>query len=180
MTNKEFFINSWQRDAVVTAKAFRSLPDDMSKLNFTHHKNFRSPWEIVNHVGPHAKELSQAIAEGRLDLTNEGKFDLAGPNIYKSCEDAAKDVEANSTKLADLAAKCDEDTWMNKIIPVYWGPNKIFEMPLFQLCWAMLFDTVHHRGQLTSYYRIVGATQPELMGPTYEVEEAMFAKANSN
>lgn len=180
MTNKEFFISSWQRDSAATAKAFRSLPQDMDKLNFTHHPNFRSPWEIVNHIGPHAKELAQAVADGRLDLVNEGKFDLNGPSIYKSCEDAAKDFETNTAKLIDLAGKCDEDTWMSKIIPVYWGPNKIFEMPLFQICWTMLFDCVHHRGQLSSYYRIIGTTQPELMGPTYEAELAMFAKANSN
>lgn len=180
MTNKEFFNNSWQRDSAVTAKAFRSLPDDSSKLNFTHHKNFRSPWEILNHIGPHAKELCQAITEGKLDLTNEGKFDLTGPNIYKNCEAAALDVETSSAKVADAVASCDDDTWMTKIIPVYWSSNKIFEMPLFQLCWTLFFDTIHHRGQLSSYYRVIGSSQPELYGPTLEVEEAMFAKNNSN
>ena len=88
MTNKEFFISSWEKDFPVTAKAFRSLPDDKDKLNFHHHAKFRSPWEIVNHIGPHAREISQALSEGKMDLVNEGKFDLAGPSIYKSCEDA--------------------------------------------------------------------------------------------
>ena len=68
---------------------------------------------------------------------------------------------------------------------LYWAYNipfvnkpKIFEMPLFQICWTLLFDTIHHRGQLSSYYRVIGVAQPELYGPTYEVEEAMMAKAN--
>jgi uncharacterized damage-inducible protein DinB len=175
MTNKDFFIASWQRDFPVTAKAFRSLPDDIKKLSHSHHPKFRSPWEIVNHIGPHAKEVAQALSEGRMDLVNEGKFDLNAPHIYKNPEDAAKEVEKYSEKLLELAAKTDEDTWMTKQIPVYWGPAKIMEMPLMQVCWMMYVDVIHHRGQLTTYYRTLGIPQPSLMGPTFEEEEAMMA-----
>ncbi len=178
MTNQEFFINSWMHDSAVTAKAFRSLPSDITKLNIHHHPKFRSPWEIVNHIGPHAKEVSQALQEGRSDLINEGKFDLNSPTIYKSPEAAAKDVEESAAKLAELVKKCSENDWMTKMIPVYYNNMKIFEVPLMQFCWIMFNDTIHHRGQLSSYYRVLGATQPELYGPTAEVEEAMMAKAN--
>ena len=175
MTNKEFFISSWEKDFPVTAKAFRSLPNEKDKLNVHHFDKFRSPWEIVNHIGPHAKELSQAFSEGKVDLVNEGKFDLNGPNIYKSCEDAAKGVEEYSAKLIELAKKCDDASWESKNIPVFWGPMQVFEMPLMQICWMLFYDTIHHRGQLTSYYRVLGVPQPSLMGPTAEEEEAMFA-----
>ncbi len=178
MTNKDFFIASWQRDSGITAKAIRSLPNDMTKLNQHHYAKFRSPWEIVNHIAPHAKELAQATSDGRMDLVNEGMFPLDGPNIYKSLEDAAKDVETNSTKLIELLKTVSDTDWESKMIPTFWGPMKIFEMSLMQSCWTMLFDSVHHRGQLTSYYRMLGVTQPELMGPTAEVEEAMMAKMN--
>ena len=178
MTNKEFFITSWQRDAAITAKSFRSLPTDSKKLNQHHHENFRSPWEIVNHIGPHAKELAQAAAEGKMDLVNEGKFPLDGPNIYKSTEAAAKDVETNTAKLIELLKTCSESDWTTKKIPTFWGPMKVFEMTLMETCWTMLFDSVHHRGQLTSYYRPIGVTQPNLMGPTFEEEMAMMAKQN--
>lgn len=178
MTNKEFFINSWQRDNAITAKAIRSLPQDMAKLNMQHHPKFRSPWQLINHIAPHAKELVQAIEEGRMDLVNEGMFPLDGPTIYKSLEDAAKDLETNSAKLTDLLTKLSDEDWMNKKVPVYWGPMKIMENTIMSHCWMMLFDSVHHRGQLTSYYRMIGVAQPELMGPTSEVEEQMMAKMN--
>ncbi len=178
MTNKEFFINSWQRESALTAKAFRSLPNDLSKLTKQHHPKFRSPWEIVNHIGPHAQELSQAFSEGKINLVNEGKFDLKGPTIYKSPEDAAKSLEEHTNKLIELVNTCDDNTWMTKKVPAYWGTMKIFEMPLMQVCWAMHNDLIHHRGQLSSYYRVIGATQPEIYGPTAEVEEAMMAKNN--
>jgi len=178
MTNKEFFISTWERDYTITVKAFRSLPTEKDKLDQHHHPKFRSPWELVNHIGPHARELAQAVTEGKSDLVNEGLFPLDGPNIYKSVEDAALDLETSSKKLIDVLKSCSDSDWESKMIPVYWGEMKAMEMPLMQFCWMMLFDTIHHRGQLTSYYRPIGSTQPELMGPTAEVEEAMMAKMN--
>jgi len=178
MTNKDFFIASWQRDSKATAKAFRSLPTEANQLNHHHHPNFRSPWEIVNHIGPHGRELIQAFTEGRADLVNEGRFPLDSPTIYKSLEDAAKDVEASAAKLVELAGKTSDTDWTNKKISVYWGQMMIFEQSLMDFCWTLLFDSVHHRGQLTSYYRILGVAQPSVMGPTYEEEMAMMAKAN--
>lgn len=178
MTNKEFFAASWLRDSKVTAKAFRSLPNDMDKLNTHHHPKFRSPWEIVNHIGPHGREVCQAITEGKADLVNEGRFDLNGSSIYKGLEEAAQDVESAAIRLAELAKSCDDNTWMTKMIPVYWNGNKIFEVVLMEFAWIMYHDNIHHRGQLSSYYRNIGVAQPNLFGPTTEEEEAMFAKAS--
>src|SRR4051812_46564571 len=180
MTNKEFLVESWKRDSSVTAKAFRSLPTDMEKLNMKHHPMFRSPWEMVNHIGPHGREVCQAIMEGKADLVNEGVFDLKSSTIYKSLEDAAKDVEASATKLAELAEKCDDNTWMTKNVDVYWNGNKIFSSTLMQFAWTMYHDNIHHRGQLSSYYRNLGEKQPSLMGPTHEEELAMMAAASTN
>jgi uncharacterized damage-inducible protein DinB len=178
MTNQDFFIASWQRDAAITAKAIRSLPNDKAKLNEQHHPNFRSPWEIVNHIAPHAREMAQGLSEGRMDLVNEGKFPLDGPNIYKDCEAAAKDLETNTAKLIELVKKCSDSDWTSKKVPVYWGAMKIMEFTMMEICWMFLFDSVHHRGQLSSYYRPIGVTQPNLMGPTLEEEMAMMAKQN--
>jgi uncharacterized damage-inducible protein DinB len=178
MTNKDFFIQSWKRDSAITAKAFRSLPEDMTRLNMKHHPMFRSPWELVNHIGPHGRELIQAFTEGKADLINEGLFDLNSSSIYKGLEEAAKDVETSAAKLSELAEKCDDNTWMTKMISVCWNGNKIFEATLMEFAWIMYHDNIHHRGQLTSYYRTLGVVQPNLMGPTHEEEKAMMASAN--
>ena len=176
MTNKDFFIKNWQDEARVTAKSFRALPDDKSKLNYKHHPKSRSPWEIVNHIGPHGKEIYQAATTDRVDLVNEGLFDINGPTIYQNPEAGAKEVEEYSQKITETLKMLDDNTWMNKIVPVYWGPNKIMEMPLMAFCWMMHNDVIHHRGQLSTYYRPLGIAQPSLWGPTAEEEEAMMAK----
>ena len=39
-----------------------------------------------------------------------------------------------------------------------------------------MFDTVHHRGQLTTYYRPMGMPNPSIYGPTAETMEQMMAE----
>jgi uncharacterized damage-inducible protein DinB len=91
-----------------------------------------------------------------MDLINEEQFDINAPHIYKTTEEAAKAVEEYTEKLSELAAKTDDNTWATKNIPVFRRPMKIMEIPLMQACRMMLFESIHHRGQLTSYYRMLG------------------------
>src|ERR1041384_5467312 len=180
MTNKEFFIKSWKNWSASLARAIRALPEDPTKLAFTHHPHFRSPWELVNHIGPHAQEVYQGATVDKVDLLNEGKFDIKGPHTYHSPEEAAKAVEEGAAKLVGKLEQLDDNTWETQNTPVYWGPNKLMEMPLSEVAWMMHNDMIYHTGQLTSYYRVIGAEQPSVAGPTYEQEMAMMAQASSN
>ena len=180
MTNKEFFIKSWKQWSTSLQKAILALPNDSEKLAFTHHPNFRSPWELVNHIGPHAKEVAQGATEGKVDLVNEGKFDINGPHTYKTTEEAAKAVEENTAKMISTLEKLDDTTWETRNTPVFWGPTQIFEMPLSAIAWTLHNDMIYHTGQLTSYFRTIGAEQPSVAGPTYEQEVAMMAQASAN
>ena len=40
------------------------------------------------------------------------------------------------------------------------------QRPAAPLAWSFLFDIVHHRGQITTYLRPMGATVPQVYGPT--------------
>ena len=42
--------------------------------------------------------------------------------------------------------------------------------------WMMMFDIIHHRGQLSTYYRQMGVRNPSIYGPTAEDIEPMMAK----
>ncbi|MDA1080285.1 MAG: hypothetical protein O2973_01210 [Gemmatimonadetes bacterium] len=35
-----------------------------------------------------------------------------------------------------------------------------------EICWFMLHDTIHHRGQLSVYLRAMGAKVPSIYGPS--------------
>lgn len=46
------------------------------------------------------------------------------------------------------------------------GSHVILRQPLGQIFWLFLFDGIHHRGQLSTYLRPLGAKVPSIYGPS--------------
>ena len=40
------------------------------------------------------------------------------------------------------------------------------DCPVSEVLWLMLMDSVHHRGQLSVYLRMVGGKVPSIYGPS--------------
>jgi DinB family len=40
------------------------------------------------------------------------------------------------------------------------------QRPVLPIAWGFLFDIVHHRGQITTYLRPMGAKVPQIYGPS--------------
>jgi uncharacterized damage-inducible protein DinB len=98
---------------------------------------------------------------------------------YPSAEIAAEVFKNETGRLVTLLDAVDDQTWEEKIIPMNVMGNKLFEYPLGKMCWTFLFDIIHHRGQLSTYYRPMGAMQPNIYGPAAEMVEAMMAKMST-
>ena len=45
------------------------------------------------------------------------------------------------------------------------GGKMVLEMPVGEFLWFILFDAIHHRGQLSTYIRPMGGTVPAIYGP---------------
>ena len=56
--------------------------------------------------------------------------------------------------------------------------NKLFAYPMSAMFWMFMFDIIHHRGQLSTYYRHMGVRNPSIYGPTAEDMEEMMAAKN--
>lgn len=46
------------------------------------------------------------------------------------------------------------------------GPGKYADIPIMDFLWMMLFDHIHHRGQLSVYVRMTGGRVPSIYGPS--------------
>ena len=165
MTNKEFFIQTWQAEMKRTAAAVRGLPADMSKLSYKCDEKARSAAEIIGHILPHAEALSKAT-ESFIANEENGK-------TYESIEEAATYFEKYATQLVEKLQATDDATWNEKIVEFHLNGNKLFAYPMSNLFWMFMFDIIHHRGQLSTYYRHMGVRNPPIYGPTAEDIEAM-------
>jgi len=68
--------------------------------------------------------------------------------------------------MAVLGKMTDEQ--MNGMLRMPVGPGQVADVPRSQALWMMLYDTIHHRGQLSVYLRMAGAVLPSIYGPTLE------------
>jgi uncharacterized damage-inducible protein DinB len=171
MTNKEFFMQTWQGEIKRTLNAVKGLPSDMSKLNYKCDEKARSAAELIGHMLPHAEALSNAT---KTFVAVEGPT-----KKFTSKEEAAEFFEKHANQLLENLKDVDETTWNDKIISFEVNGNKLFEYPMSAMFWMFMFDIIHHRGQLSTYYRAMGVRNPSIYGPTAEdIEEMMAAASN--
>jgi uncharacterized damage-inducible protein DinB len=72
--------------------------------------------------------------------------------------DLADEIEKRLAKLNDAA-------WDKKAQFLMDG-KVAWEAPLGDMLFGFLFDAIHHRGQLSSYLRPMGAKVPSIYGPS--------------
>lgn len=170
MTNKEFFIQTWQAEMKRTAGAVRALPADMTKLNYKCDEKARSAADVIGHILPHAGALTNAV-DSFIAIEQTGKQ-------YNSIEEAALYFEKYASLLVDKLNATDDKIWNEQIVEFHLNGNNLFAYPMSNMFWMFMFDIIHHRGQLSTYYRHMGVRNPQIYGPTAEDMEAMAVAQN--
>jgi uncharacterized damage-inducible protein DinB len=169
MTSKDHFLQTWMAEAKITINALKALPTD--KLDYRPHPKTRSAKEIVNHIVPHTGEVIEAMEKGVLNYVTNASF----PTV----QDAINAYETANAKLEKAVNSVDEKTWDEKIVPMMVAGNNVWECPMRDMCWSFLLDTIHHRGQLSTYYRPMGTRNPSIYGPTAETMEEQTAVSSN-
>ncbi|HEV2350050.1 MAG TPA: DinB family protein [Terriglobia bacterium] len=154
MTSREFYLQRLKIEIPVTMQVLRSLPKD--RLNYK--PDDRSPsaaqlaWTLANEL--------QSCVEAITDFKGEWKVVSPPPieEILKKFEDGAKQLE-------DRVSKADEASW-GHVAKFYYEGNMVSELPAGSFLWLCLFDSIHHRGQLSAYLRPMGGKVPAVYGPS--------------
>ena len=68
-------------------------------------------------------------------------------------------------ELVDHVEKIDDTSW-DSVAKFYVNGKVVNEMPVGQFLWYILFDAIHHRGQLAAYLRPMGGKVPAIYGPS--------------
>jgi uncharacterized damage-inducible protein DinB len=70
-----------------------------------------------------------------------------------------------SNELTERVAAMEEEEW-NRTAQFYFNGKVVSEQPVGTFLWFILFDAIHHRGQLTTYLRPMGSKVPAIYGPS--------------
>ena len=140
-----------QKEFATTQKVMKAFPEEHS--NLTPHEKSSSAEKLMKTFVFEMYLMEYALG-GTLETE---KFQTYNPGSIASI---ITDFSALCGKILEkLNAATDED--MDKTVPFAGKDFKAHE-----LLTMLLFDQIHHRGQLTVYIRLAGGQVPSVYGPS--------------
>ena len=162
MTNREFFLQRRSMECGMFEKVFNAVPGD--QLDWKPEPKARAARELMGHLIGHEQDLDELLASGEIHHRNQVPFsDVAeAVALYRqACQDADAKLQA-----------IDDATWDSGPGKFLVGDDVIMEAPRRDMGWLLLCDSIHHRGQLSTYLRPMGSKVPAIYGPSADDDGA--------
>ena len=149
MDEKSLFAKFWSQESKTTSKVLARIPEGS---DYRPDPKSRTAREIAWQIVCEEKMI--------LDALETGKVEWAPPTIPGTMKEVLAAYQKQSAGM--------EKRW--KDLPAArWDGNLDFfgkQRPASPMAWSFLFDIVHHRGQITTYLRPMGAKVPQIYGPS--------------
>jgi uncharacterized damage-inducible protein DinB len=156
MSEKDMFINTWEREFQTTLKILKAYPTD--KINLKPSEKSKSAkdlaWTFVAEEGV----IIDGVCKGKIDFASMPPAPATFQEVISMYENSHK---SNVNKVKALT-----EAELNSPIPWMVGPKQPGQVRRADVLWTAVMDNVHHRGQLSVYLRIAGAKVPSIYGPT--------------
>lgn len=154
MSLREFFLQRREAEFPAFIRVLKALPED--QLQYKPDERSPSAQQLVWTLTAELKACIDVVKDGK----SEWK-DVPIPPLAEMLEM----YERWSKELSESVAKMDDADW-DKNIQLYWNGQMVSEQPAGEFLWFILFDAIHHRGQLSAYLRPMGGKVPAIYGPS--------------
>lgn len=154
MTTRRFYLERRKAEQPVFVKVLRALPADL--LDYTPHERSPTARQLVWTLTSELRSCLEVAKEGRA----EWKSDPAPP-----LEEMIRLFEEWSGELTERVEAMSDEAW-ERPAKFYFNGKLVSEQPAAAFLWMIHFDAIHHRGQLTTYLRPMGAKVPAIYGPS--------------
>lgn len=156
MTEKEFFIEKAVEETPIFVRVFKALPVGM--LSHTHHPKSKTASELMVQMASEAESFVGFLSTGIVDWSKHAE-------VEADTEKCASLFESSLKAAAAQAKKMTEEEWLSECKAVMNGQT-VMTTTRGKMAWLLLFDLVHHRGQLSTYIRPMGGLVPSIYGPS--------------
>ena len=156
-----------------TRRTLARLPED--KLDWTPDPKSMTMGRLAAHVAEMPGWAALTLSTDELDFAAGGYT----PAVAKS-RDHVLEIADENAKAARSAIAAASDADFMKPWTMRSGDQVFFTMPKIAVIRAMVMNhTIHHRGQLTVYYRMTGVPVPALYGPSADEPEFVTQAATA-
>ena len=155
MNTREYFAECFKAEKPKFVRVLRAVPAD--KTSYTPHPKSATAASLVWLL---ASELHDAC-----ELVDHGKVNYVPTSPPAKLEESVAAYEKNAVEVERRLSGLDDAAWEKKAQFLVDG-KVLWEAPLGDMLWGFLFDAIHHRGQLSTYLRPMGARVPSIYGPS--------------
>jgi uncharacterized damage-inducible protein DinB len=160
MTSRDFFIERRKAELPVFMSVLKALPAD--RLSYKPHERSPSAEQLVWTLTTELRSCVNVAKENRAEWR---------PEPAPSLPEMLGMFERWSNELIGLVEAMDDSAW-SRTAQFFVQGKVVSEQPVGQFLWFILFDGIHHRGQLTAYLRPMGGTVPSIYGPSADSRNA--------
>ena len=166
MALKEALISEFEQEMANTRKTLERAPTE--KLGWKPHEKSFTLGELAAHMAEIPNWLVNTLDDDELNL--KGPFTRNTPTAI---EEILAAFDANVAEAKKSLAKVD-DAHFAKMWSLKVEDKQLFSMPRAAVARGMIMNhSVHHRGQMTVYLRLLDIPVPAIYGPSAD-EKSFF------
>jgi uncharacterized damage-inducible protein DinB len=154
-SNREHFAECFKSEKPRFVRVLQAVPTD--KTAYKPHEKSASAGDIAWLIASEWDDARELIDKGTVNY-------VVRPAPAKVSDSVAA-FEKNADEIEKRLAKLNDAAWDKKAQFLMDG-KVAWEAPLGDMLFGFLFDAIHHRGQLSSYLRPMGAKVPSIYGPS--------------
>jgi uncharacterized damage-inducible protein DinB len=155
-SEKDMFIDMWNREFQTTLKVLKAFPENEQELR--PHAKSKSARELAWGFVAEERTGFSGVLAGKIDFQSMPKPPMHLKDIVSEFEKWHKETQKTFEKVS-----IDE---LNKHMDFFTAPKKMEPVRKMDLLWMFLMDQIHHRGQFSVYLRMAGGKVPSIYGPT--------------
>jgi uncharacterized damage-inducible protein DinB len=159
MTDRELYLSRLEAELPAFQKVLQALPKD--RLDYRPHER-----------SPSAAQVAWTLANEHatcVELVETGGTEWK-PSEPPAHAEILSVFERSWKAIAEKVKGFDDEAW-EKVGRFRSGGKEYPGQPIGQFLWFILFDAIHHRGQLTAYLRPMGGQVPAVYGPSGDAKK---------
>jgi uncharacterized damage-inducible protein DinB len=155
MSTREFFAECLKAEKPKFVRVLRAVPPEQTA--YRPHERSTSAGDLVWLLADELKDACELVDHSEVNYVLKPAPATLGESIAA--------YERNAGELEKRLSTLDDAAWGKKVRFLMDG-KVAWESTLGDMLFGFLFDAVHHRGQLSSYLRPMGAKVPSIYGPS--------------
>jgi uncharacterized damage-inducible protein DinB len=160
---QDVYLGALKNESRTTKKILEAVPSD--KAEYRPDPISKSAIELVRHIAAADNRFLETVINGVFDANTA----MIPENVKTPAEIATWYAERFAKNFDALTKLTGEQ--LVKIVDF----RGMFQKPAVTFVTLGLHHTIHHRGQLSSYLRCMGAKVPSIYGESYDAEQARKA-----